>query len=190
MRAHRIFAVSSILQIGADVSVLVTGAAAATVAEQVAKVSYSEHIATQNNFYRCLASSAFSWRRMRSSRTIFQVSQKQSHGKYSDNVKLYIERVSSVVLASQQQFNFKHIVAGASAFGRGAPLGMKRNSVLLYTGVIPRVASQLGASPVSDVTAVHSPDTFSRTMYAGNAVCKVSTVVEFIANSVSLHRSK
>ena len=70
------------------------------------------------------------------------------------------ERVTATIMAAQNQFKFSHIVAGASAFGRG---------------VIPRVAAKLDVAPLSDVTAVHSVDTFSRPTYAGNAVAKVKS---------------
>lgn len=69
------------------------------------------------------------------------------------------ERVAEVVLGAQKQFKFTHILAGGSSFGRG---------------VLPRLAAQLDVSPVSDITAVHSADTFSRATYAGNAISKVS----------------
>uniref|UniRef100_A0AC34FM36 Electron transfer flavoprotein subunit alpha n=1 Tax=Panagrolaimus sp. ES5 TaxID=591445 RepID=A0AC34FM36_9BILA len=67
------------------------------------------------------------------------------------------ERVTATVMAAQNQFKFSHIVAGASSFGRG---------------VIPRVAAKLDVSPLSDITAIHGDDTFSRPTYAGNAVAK------------------
>ncbi|CAD6186069.1 unnamed protein product [Caenorhabditis auriculariae] len=70
------------------------------------------------------------------------------------------ERVAPVVLASQKQFNFSAITAGASAFSRG---------------LIPRVAAKLNSSPISDVTQIHSADTFSRGTYAGNAITKVKS---------------
>ncbi|TKR92979.1 hypothetical protein L596_007521 [Steinernema carpocapsae] len=70
------------------------------------------------------------------------------------------ERVTDVILASQEQFKFTSIVAGASAFGRS---------------VIPRVAGHLNVSPISDVTEVHSCDTYSRPIYAGNAIAKVKS---------------
>ncbi|CAJ0577703.1 unnamed protein product, partial [Mesorhabditis spiculigera] len=70
------------------------------------------------------------------------------------------ERVAGAVLAAHEAQKFSSIVAGASAFGRG---------------LIPRVAAKLGVSPVSDVTQIHSADTFTRTMYAGNAVAKVQS---------------
>ncbi|VDL78838.1 unnamed protein product [Nippostrongylus brasiliensis] len=71
------------------------------------------------------------------------------------------ERVAPVVLASHKQFNFSSIVAGASAFGRS---------------IIPRVAGKLDCSPISDVTEIHSADTFTRTQYAGNAIVKVQSL--------------
>uniref|UniRef100_A0A7E4V2M0 Electron transfer flavoprotein subunit alpha n=1 Tax=Panagrellus redivivus TaxID=6233 RepID=A0A7E4V2M0_PANRE len=70
------------------------------------------------------------------------------------------ERVSETVVAAQKQFNFTHILAGASSFGRG---------------LIPRVAAQLDVSPISEITTVHSTDTFSRPTYAGNAIAKVKS---------------
>lgn len=73
---------------------------------------------------------------------------------------VFSERVAPVILASQKQFNFTAITAGSSAFGRG---------------VIPRVAAKLDVSSISDVTEVHSADSFTRTLYAGNAVKKVKS---------------
>ncbi|KAI1725069.1 electron transfer flavoprotein [Ditylenchus destructor] len=70
------------------------------------------------------------------------------------------ERVSQIVLAVQKQFNFSHVVAGASAFGRG---------------IIPRVGANLGSSPISDVTIIHDESTFTRPTYAGNAIAKVKS---------------
>jgi len=71
------------------------------------------------------------------------------------------ERLTPVILASHKQFKFSNIVAGASSFGKG---------------LIPRVAAKLDVSPVSDVIAINSADTFTRTMYAGNAVTKVKSL--------------
>jgi|UniRef100_A0AC35G5Z9 electron transfer flavoprotein alpha subunit len=70
------------------------------------------------------------------------------------------ERVTATAFAAQNQFKFSHILAGASSFGRG---------------VIPRLAAKLDVAPLSDVTAVHGDDTFSRPTYAGNAVAKVKS---------------
>lgn len=69
------------------------------------------------------------------------------------------ERVSDAILSVQKQHKFSHIIAGGSSFSRG---------------VIPRVAAKLDVSPISDITAVHDPETFSRATYAGNAISKVA----------------
>lgn len=65
------------------------------------------------------------------------------------------EPLAPLIVATQQQFGFTHILAGASAFGKT---------------VLPRVAALLDVSPISDVTAITNSDTFVRTIYAGNAV--------------------
>lgn len=65
------------------------------------------------------------------------------------------ERLTPLILATQQQFNFTHIVAGASALGKS---------------LLPRVAAKLDVSPINDITEVKAPDTFVRTIYAGNAL--------------------
>ncbi|PAV90941.1 hypothetical protein WR25_06745 [Diploscapter pachys] len=115
------------MDLGSDVSVLVTGGNAAQIGEQVAKISGVKKVLVAQD------------------------------DKLKNNLP---ERVAPVVLASQKQFNFSAIVAGGSAFGRG---------------IIPRVAAKLGVSPISDVTQIHSEDTFTRTQYAGNAVTKVQS---------------
>ncbi|XP_025064184.1 electron transfer flavoprotein subunit alpha, mitochondrial isoform X3 [Alligator sinensis] len=68
------------------------------------------------------------------------------------------EELTSLILATQKQFNYTHICAGASAFGKN---------------LLPRVAAKLDVAPVSDIIDIKSPDTFVRTIYAGNAVCTV-----------------
>lgn len=60
--------------------------------------------------------------------------------------------MTPLVLGSHKQFNYTHIIAGASAFGKA---------------LLPRIAAKLDVSPVSDVIAIKSPDTFIRTIYAG-----------------------
>ncbi|XP_042894980.1 electron transfer flavoprotein subunit alpha, mitochondrial isoform X2 [Parasteatoda tepidariorum] len=65
------------------------------------------------------------------------------------------ESLTPLILATQKQFSFSHIVAGASAFGKN---------------LIPRVAAKLDVSPISDVIAIKDTDTFIRTIYAGNAI--------------------
>ncbi|KAJ9575970.1 hypothetical protein L9F63_007159, partial [Diploptera punctata] len=65
------------------------------------------------------------------------------------------ENLTPLILATHKQFNFTHILAGATAFGKA---------------LLPRVAAKLDVSPVSDVIVIKGPDTFVRTIYAGNAV--------------------
>lgn len=65
------------------------------------------------------------------------------------------ENITALILAAQKQYNFTHILAGASSFGKA---------------LLPRVAAKLDVSPVSDVIGIKSADTFVRTIYAGNAV--------------------
>lgn len=62
------------------------------------------------------------------------------------------ESLTPLILATQKQFNFTHIVAGASAFGKA---------------LLPRVAAKLDVSPVTDVIGIKSPDMFIRSIYAG-----------------------
>uniref|UniRef100_A0A096NMT9 Electron transfer flavoprotein subunit alpha, mitochondrial n=1 Tax=Papio anubis TaxID=9555 RepID=A0A096NMT9_PAPAN len=71
---------------------------------------------------------------------------------------LLAEELTPLILATQKQFNYTHICAGASAFGKN---------------LLPRVAAKLEVAPISDIIAIKSPDTFVRTIYAGNALCTV-----------------
>ena len=64
------------------------------------------------------------------------------------------EPLAPLVVATQKQFGFTHILAGASAFGKS---------------VLPRVAALLDVSPITDITAVKDAETFVRTIYAGEA---------------------
>ncbi|XP_039094165.1 electron transfer flavoprotein subunit alpha, mitochondrial isoform X1 [Hyaena hyaena] len=68
------------------------------------------------------------------------------------------EELTPLILATQKQFNYTHICAGASAFGKN---------------LLPRLAAKLDVAPISDIIAIKSPDTFVRTIYAGNALCTV-----------------
>uniref|UniRef100_A0A1B6EG33 Electron transfer flavoprotein subunit alpha n=1 Tax=Clastoptera arizonana TaxID=38151 RepID=A0A1B6EG33_9HEMI len=65
------------------------------------------------------------------------------------------ESLTPLILATQKQFNYTHILAGATAFGKS---------------LLPRVAAKLDVSPISDVIGINGPDTFIRTIYAGNAI--------------------
>lgn len=62
------------------------------------------------------------------------------------------EPLAPLIVATQKQFGFTHILAGASAFGKS---------------LLPRVAALLDVSPISDVIGIKSADTFVRTIYAG-----------------------
>ncbi|XP_067829629.1 electron transfer flavoprotein subunit alpha, mitochondrial [Heptranchias perlo] len=70
------------------------------------------------------------------------------------------EELTPLVLATQKQFKFTHICAGASAFGKN---------------LVPRIAAKLDVAPISDIIEIKSPDTFVRTIYAGNALCTVKS---------------
>nr|BAN20355.1 electron transport oxidoreductase [Riptortus pedestris] len=65
------------------------------------------------------------------------------------------ESLTPLVLATHDKNKFTHIIAPATAFGKS---------------LLPRIAAKLDVSPVSDVIEIKSPDTFVRTIYAGNAV--------------------
>jgi len=56
--------------------------------------------------------------------------------------------------------NYSHVVAAASAVGKG---------------FMPRVAALLDVAQVSEIVAVESPDTFVRPIYAGNAFATVQS---------------
>jgi electron transfer flavoprotein alpha subunit len=65
------------------------------------------------------------------------------------------ENLTPLLLATQKQFNFTHILAGATALSKS---------------LLPRIAAKLDVSPISDIISVQNPDTFVRTIYAGNAI--------------------
>lgn len=71
------------------------------------------------------------------------------------------ENLTPLVLATQKQFNFTHILAGSSA---------------LTKSLLPRVAAKLDVSPMSDIIGIKSPDTFVRTIYAGKHLISCCTV--------------
>jgi electron transfer flavoprotein alpha subunit len=56
--------------------------------------------------------------------------------------------------------SYTHVVAAATGFGKN---------------VAPRIAAKLDVAQVSEVTAIESPDTFVRPIYAGNAFATVQS---------------
>uniref|UniRef100_A0A4W5PWV3 Electron transfer flavoprotein subunit alpha n=1 Tax=Hucho hucho TaxID=62062 RepID=A0A4W5PWV3_9TELE len=69
-----------------------------------------------------------------------------------------VHELTPLILATQKQFNFTHICAGAYAFGKN---------------LLPRMSAKLDVATLSDITEVKSQDTFVRTIYADNALATV-----------------
>ncbi len=69
------------------------------------------------------------------------------------------ENITATVL-SLLPGGYTHVVAPATGFGKN---------------VLPRVAAKLDVAQVSEITAVVSPDTFVRPIYAGNAFATVQS---------------
>ncbi|XP_025077848.1 electron transfer flavoprotein subunit alpha, mitochondrial-like [Pomacea canaliculata] len=65
------------------------------------------------------------------------------------------EALTPAVFTVQKQFNYTHILAGATAFGKG---------------LIPRLAAKLNVCPISEIIGIKDAETFVRTIYAGNAI--------------------
>ncbi|KAG0316756.1 hypothetical protein BG000_004751, partial [Podila horticola] len=70
------------------------------------------------------------------------------------------ETYSSLLVETQKKHGFTHLIASHSAFGKN---------------VMPRAAALLDVAQVSDITAISSPDTFVRPIYAGNAIATVKS---------------
>ncbi|GGC14245.1 electron transfer flavoprotein subunit alpha [Oxalicibacterium flavum] len=71
------------------------------------------------------------------------------------------EIVAQQVLALLATGHYTHVLSAATAWGKS---------------VLPRVAASLDAGQISDVTAILSPDTFERPIYAGNAIATVRSL--------------
>jgi electron transfer flavoprotein alpha subunit len=88
-----------------------------------------------------------------------------------------IAGISKVLLADGPQFegglaevvaaqvvalagSYSHVVGAATAYGKN---------------ILPRVAAKLDVAQVSDIISVESPDTFTRPIYAGNAIATVQS---------------
>ncbi|XP_003386426.1 PREDICTED: probable electron transfer flavoprotein subunit alpha, mitochondrial [Amphimedon queenslandica] len=70
------------------------------------------------------------------------------------------ETLTPLILETQKQFNFTHILAGAGAFGKN---------------LIPRLAAKLDVAPISDIIGINGEREFVRTIYAGNAIQTVTS---------------
>jgi len=70
------------------------------------------------------------------------------------------ENVSMMIKKIQEERGFTHIVMANNSFAKN---------------ILPRAAALLDLSQVSDVMAIKSADTFTRAMYAGNALCTVQS---------------
>ena len=68
------------------------------------------------------------------------------------------ENVSALVVSIAK--NYSHILAPATSNGKD---------------VVPRIAALLDVQQISEITAVESPDTFVRPIYAGNALATVKS---------------
>ncbi|MGI9336741.1 MAG: FAD-binding protein [Gammaproteobacteria bacterium] len=68
------------------------------------------------------------------------------------------ENVANLLVALAGDYS--HVVAPATKSGKN---------------VLPRAAALLDVSAVTEITAVHSPDTFERPIYAGNAIATVQS---------------
>ncbi|HEY3920191.1 MAG TPA: FAD-binding protein [Stellaceae bacterium] len=68
------------------------------------------------------------------------------------------EDLAAIVLGLAKSYS--HVLAPATTFGKN---------------FMPRVAALLDVAQISDISAVVSPDTFERPIYAGNAVAKVQS---------------
>lgn len=68
------------------------------------------------------------------------------------------ENVAAQVVALANDYS--HLLAPATAYGKN---------------IMPRVAARLDSAQVSDIIGVEAPDTFTRPIYAGNAIATVQT---------------
>lgn len=67
-------------------------------------------------------------------------------------------------MESHKQFKFTHILAGATAFGKG---------------LLPRVAAKLEVQPITDIIGIKDADTFVRTIYAGTIKTRLVNFLVF-----------
>ncbi|TWB17135.1 electron transfer flavoprotein subunit alpha/FixB family protein [Nitrospirillum bahiense] len=70
------------------------------------------------------------------------------------------ENVAPLVVSLVKAGGYSHVLAPSTTFGKN---------------VAPRVAALLDVAQISDITGVESPDTFTRPIYAGNAIATVQS---------------
>jgi electron transfer flavoprotein alpha subunit len=68
------------------------------------------------------------------------------------------ENIAATILRVAQ--GYSHILAPATAFGKN---------------VAPRIAANLDVAQISEITAIDSPNTFERPIYAGNAIATIQS---------------
>ena len=68
------------------------------------------------------------------------------------------ENIAALVVSMAK--NYTHVLVPATGFGKN---------------FMPRVAALLNVAQVSDISAIESPDTFVRPIYAGNVLCTVQS---------------
>ncbi|TID26735.1 Electron transfer flavoprotein alpha subunit [Venturia nashicola] len=70
------------------------------------------------------------------------------------------ENFAPLLVENIKKGGFTHILAGNSAFGKN---------------VMPRISALLDTQQISDITGIESEDTFTRPIYAGNAILTVQS---------------
>ncbi|TWB64096.1 electron transfer flavoprotein alpha subunit apoprotein, partial [Nitrospirillum amazonense] len=70
------------------------------------------------------------------------------------------ENVAPLVVGLVKAGGYSHVLAPSTTFGKN---------------VAPRIAALLDVAQISDITGVESPDTFTRPIYAGNAIATVQS---------------
>jgi electron transfer flavoprotein alpha subunit len=79
------------------------------------------------------------------------------------------ENITGLMLACQSANNYTHIIAGGSNTGKN---------------VIPRISAALDTDPIVEILSVEGENTFTRPMYAGNAIAKVTSEADVKVISV------
>lgn len=85
------------------------------------------------------------------------------------------ETLTPLILATQKQFKFTHILAPATAFGKT---------------VLPRVAAKLDVSPITDIIGIKDANTFVRTIYAGEVLLIMYILYISFLHSLFIHLCK